>query len=226
MVYRPHHRRHQLRVRRSARPPGQGHAAALGRPAGGNCRRQRRADDRGADGAVDVPLGQFLEETVIPFEDDEVTRLIIDGHDAQGVAPIAFAHGRRVSATFCSPIWRPAGRCGSCRAASPRKWPPRVSKLMRNQDLILVARKMRGVHRLSRHYRHARADEHTAAAHHPFDDARGITASILDGLLLGSGDACIGINPARRRSGGDRRTACDCSTNSFRGSRFRPRAAC
>jgi ethanolamine ammonia-lyase large subunit len=143
----------------------------------------------------DVPLGQFLQEPVIPFEDDEITRLIIDGHDAQAFAPIASL----TVGSFRDFLLSDAATGEALRLLSRGITPEMaaaVSKLMRNQDLILAARKcevltafrdtigMRG--RMSTRLQ----------PNHPFDDPRGITASILDGLLLGSGDACIGINPA------------------------------
>jgi ethanolamine ammonia-lyase large subunit len=143
----------------------------------------------------DVPLGQFLQEPVIPFEDDEVTRLIIDGHDAQAFAPIASLTVGSFRDFLLSDTATGEALRQLSRGITP-EMAAAVSKLMRNQDLILAARKcevltafrdtigMRG--RMSTRLQ----------PNHPFDDPRGITASILDGLLLGSGDACIGINPA------------------------------
>ena len=90
---------------------------------------------------ADVPLTQFLQETVIPYEDDEVTRLIIDSHDARGVCADRLAHGRgvpRLPAVGC----RPRPKC--CRKLARGITPEMaaaVSKLMRNQDLILAAKK-------------------------------------------------------------------------------------
>src|SRR5580704_768205 len=99
---------------------------------------------------ADVPLTQFLGEAVIPYEADEVTRLMAAG----------------------------------------------VSKLMRNQDLILAAKKCRVTTAFRNTIGLAERMSTRLQPNHPFDDVRGITASNLDGLLLGSGDACIGINPA------------------------------
>jgi ethanolamine ammonia-lyase large subunit len=144
---------------------------------------------------ADVPLGQFLDEPVIPFEEDEVTRLIIDGHDAPAFAPIAAL----TVGGFRDFLLSDAATTDALRQVSRGITPEMaaaVSKLMRNQDLILAARKCEVI----------TAFRDTIGMHgrmsvrlqpnHPFDDAKGITASILDGLLLGSGDACIGINPA------------------------------
>src|SRR5690349_2523431 len=144
---------------------------------------------------ADTPLTQFLQETVIPYEDDEVTRLIIDGHDAQAFAPVAsqtvggFRDFLLSDAATCDVLKKLAGGITAEMAAA-------VSKLMRNQDLILAAKKCQ----VTTGFRNTIGLPQRMSArlqpNHPFDDARGITASILDGLLLGSGDACIGINPA------------------------------
>jgi len=143
----------------------------------------------------DVPLGQFLEEAVIPFEDDEVTRLIIDGHDAQAFAPISSL----TVGSFRDFLLSDAATSEELRQLSRGITPEMaaaVSKLMRNQDLILVARKCETVTAFRNTIGMRGRMSTRLQPNHPFDDAKGITASILDGLLLGSGDACIGINPA------------------------------
>ena len=144
---------------------------------------------------ADTPLKRFLQETVIPYEDDEVTRLIIDGHDARAFAPIAaqtvgsFRDFLLSDAASSDVLKQLAGGITAEMAAA-------VCKLMRNQDLILVAKKCQ----VATAFRNTIGLRGRMSArlqpNHPFDDAKGITASILDGLLLGSGDACIGINPA------------------------------
>ncbi|CAN5438087.1 ethanolamine ammonia-lyase subunit EutB [soil metagenome] len=144
---------------------------------------------------ADVPLLQFLQEAVIPFEDDEVTRLIIDSHDAAAFAAVSsltvggFRDWLLSDATTTEVLQKLA------RGITP-EMVAAVSKLMRNQDLILVAKKCQVTTRFRntiglRGHMSARLQPN-----HPFDDARGIAASIVDGLMLGSGDACIGINPA------------------------------
>ena len=143
----------------------------------------------------DVPLKRFLEETVIAYEDDEVTRLIIDSHDAASFAPIASL----TVGGFRDWLLSDAATGETLRQISRGVTPEMaagVCKLMRNQDLILAAKKCEVTTRFRntiglRGHMSARLQPN-----HPFDDIRGITASILDGLLLGSGDACIGINPA------------------------------
>jgi ethanolamine ammonia-lyase large subunit len=143
----------------------------------------------------DVPLGRFLEEPVIPFEDDEVTRLIIDGHDAQAFAPISSL----TVGAFRDFLLSDAASREDLRQLSRGITPEMaaaVSKLMRNQDLILVARKCEAITAFRNTIGMRGRMSTRLQPNHPFDDARGITASILDGLLLGSGDACIGINPA------------------------------
>jgi ethanolamine ammonia-lyase large subunit len=142
-----------------------------------------------------VPLRQFLQEAVVAYEDDEVTRLIIDSHDASAFAPIAsltvgaFRDWLLSDAATTSVLQKLA------RGVTP-EMAAAVSKLMRNQDLILVAKKCEVTTRFRNTIGLRGRMSVRLQPNHPFDDAKGITASILDGILLGSGDACIGINPA------------------------------
>src|SRR5690349_16798011 len=143
----------------------------------------------------DVPLKQFLNEAVIPYEDDEVTRLILDSHAAQAFAPIASLTVGGFRDWLLSDAATGETLAQASRGITP-EMAAGVSKLMRNQDLILVAKKCT----VTTAFRNTIGMQGRMSVrlqpNHPFDDARGITASILDGLLLGSGDACIGINPA------------------------------
>jgi ethanolamine ammonia-lyase large subunit len=144
---------------------------------------------------ADVPLRQFLEEPVIPYEDDEVTRLILDSHDVAGFVPMA---------SFTVGVFRDwllsDAATGEALKKIARGVTPEmvaaVSKLMRNQDLILVARKCEVTTRFRNTIGLRGRMSVRLQPNHPFDDPKGVTAAILDGLLLGSGDACIGINPA------------------------------
>jgi ethanolamine ammonia-lyase large subunit len=144
---------------------------------------------------AEVPLAQFLQETVIPYEDDEVTRLIIDSHDQAAFAPIASLTVGGFRDFLLSDAATSATLASLSRGITP-EMAAAVSKLMRNQDLILVAKKCLITTAFRDTIGLAGRMSVRLQPNHPFDDARGITASILDGLLLGSGDACIGINPA------------------------------
>jgi ethanolamine ammonia-lyase large subunit len=144
---------------------------------------------------ADLPLAQFLQEQVIPYEDDEVTRLIVDGHDAAAFAPIAALTVGGFRDFLLSDTATPETLARLSRGITP-EMAAAVSKLMRNQDLILAAKKCRVTSAFRDTIGLAGRMSVRLQPNHPFDDARGITASILDGLLLGSGDACIGINPA------------------------------
>jgi ethanolamine ammonia-lyase large subunit len=144
---------------------------------------------------ADLPLTAFLSETVIPYEGDEVTRLIQDSHDAG-----AF---RRVSHLTVGGFrdWLLDYRTDTdtLAALAPGLTPEMVaavSKLMRVQDLVLVAAKCRVVTRFRNTIGLAGRLSTRLQPNHPTDDPRGILASIVDGLLYGSGDAVIGINPA------------------------------
>jgi ethanolamine ammonia-lyase large subunit len=144
---------------------------------------------------ADVPLRQFLQEAVIPYEDDEVTRLIVDTHDRPAFAPVASL----TVGAFRDWLLSDAASTATLRKLSRGVTPEMaaaVSKLMRNQDLILVAKKCQVTSAFRNTIGLRGRMSVRLQPNHPFDDARGITASILDGLLLGAGDACIGINPA------------------------------
>src|ERR1019366_2051391 len=142
-----------------------------------------------------IPLQRFLEELLIPYESDEVTRLIIDSHDPQAFAEISHLTVGDFRDWLLSDVADTVALKRIAMGVTP-EMAAAVSKLMRNQDLILVAKKC--------HVVTAFRDTIGLPGHlssrlqpnHPTDDARGIAASMLDGLLYGSGDAVIGINPA------------------------------
>lgn len=144
---------------------------------------------------ADVPLQQFLQEAVVPYEDDEVTRLIIDAHDKSAFDAVSSLTVGAFRDWLLSDAATPAVLQRLSRGLTP-EMVAAVSKLMRNQDLILVARKCEIVTRFRNTIGLRGRMSVRLQPNHPFDDAKGITASILDGLLLGAGDACIGINPA------------------------------
>lgn len=144
---------------------------------------------------AEIPLQQFLEEPLIPYEEDEVTRLIVDSHDSsafQGVGGMHVGEFRdwllAYETTHEELTALAAGLTPEMVAA--------VSKLMRNQDLILVASKCRVVTRFRNTIGLPGRLSIRLQPNHPTDDPAGIGASILDGLLYGCGDAVIGINPA------------------------------
>jgi len=132
---------------------------------------------------------------VIPYEDDEVTRLIVDSHDATAFAGLSSLTVGAFRDWLLSDAATGEVLRQSSRGITP-EMAAAVSKLMRNQDLILVARKCEVVSAFRNTIGLRGRMSARLQPNHPFDDAKGITASILDGIMLGSGDACIGINPA------------------------------
>jgi ethanolamine ammonia-lyase large subunit len=144
---------------------------------------------------ADLPLAHFLQEALIPYEDDEITRLIVDSHDLAAFAPVshltvggfrdwllgeqATEHSLRALASGLTPEMAAA-----------------VSKIMRLQDLVLVAQKIRVVTAFRGTLGLRGRLSTRLQPNHPTDDPAGIAASLLDGLLYGNGDAMIGINPA------------------------------
>ena len=144
---------------------------------------------------ADLPLRGFLSETVVPYEQDEVTRLILDSHDAAAFAPVAHLTVGGLRDWLLSYD----ATSEALKRLAPGLTPEMVaavSKLMRNQDLIAVAAKCRVVTA----FRNTLGLEGRLASrlqpNHPTDDPEGIAAALLDGLLYGIGDAVIGINPA------------------------------
>ncbi|MDR9424852.1 MAG: ethanolamine ammonia-lyase subunit EutB [Marinobacter sp.] len=144
---------------------------------------------------AELPLRTFLSEALIPYEHDEITRLIMDSHDIGAFAPVAHLTVGDFRNWLLSDHATPM-TLAKLRAGLTPEMAAAVSKIMRNQDLILVARKchvttgFRNTIGLPGHL------STRLQPNHPTDDVSGIAASLLDGLLYGSGDAVIGINPA------------------------------
>ncbi|MBV8820320.1 MAG: ethanolamine ammonia-lyase subunit EutB, partial [Acidobacteriaceae bacterium] len=141
-----------------------------------------------------VPLSRFLNEAVIPYETDEVTRLIIDTHDSQAFAPIAHLTVGDFRDWLLSDDATGPKLQAIARGVTP-EMAAAVSKIMRLQDLILVAAKIRVVTLFRNTLGLAGRLSTRLQPNHPTDDPKGIAAAIIDGLLMGSGDAVIGINP-------------------------------
>ncbi|MEO6839429.1 MAG: ethanolamine ammonia-lyase subunit EutB [Bradyrhizobium sp.] len=144
---------------------------------------------------ADVPLKQFLQETVIAYDEDEVTRLIVDSHDGSAFAAISSLTVGSFRDWLLSDVATGDVLQKISRGVTP-EMAAAVSKLMRNQDLIQVAKKCAVTTRFRNTIGLRGRMSVRLQPNHPFDDIKGVTASVLDGLLLGSGDACIGINPA------------------------------
>ena len=143
---------------------------------------------------AELPLSEFTNEVVVPYETDAVTRLIVDSHDEQAFAPIA---GLTVG-EFRDWLLSDEATGERLTALAPGLMPEMaaaVSKLMRVQDLVYVARKISVVSRFRTTVGLPGRLSTRLQPNHPTDDPLGIAASILDGLLLGSGDAVVGINP-------------------------------
>lgn len=155
------------------------------------------AEERAAAQMVlaDVPLAAFLETQLIPYEIDEVTRLVVDSHDKDAFAPVASL----TVGMFREWLLSDAADEPALKALAPGLTPEMaaaVSKIMRNQDLILAASK---IHNASAFRSTIGLPGRLAARlqpNHPTDDPMGVLASVIDGLAYGCGDACIGINPA------------------------------
>ncbi len=142
-----------------------------------------------------LPLNYFLQDTVIPYEEDEVTRLIIDEHDVLAFAPVSHL----TVGDFRNWLLSDAADTVTLQLLAPGITPEMaaaVSKIMRIQDLIAVSQKCNVVTQFRNTIGLPKRLATRLQPNHPTDDATGIAASIVDGLLYGAGDAVIGINPA------------------------------
>jgi ethanolamine ammonia-lyase large subunit len=144
---------------------------------------------------AETSLKTFLQEPLVPYETDEVTRLILDQHDPSAFAPISdFNVGQ-----FREWLLKYETDSAALAAIAPGVTPEMAaaaSKLMSNQDLILAAQKCHVVTSFRCTIGLPGRLSVRLQPNHPTDDPKGILASTLDGLLYGCGDAVIGINPA------------------------------
>ena len=143
----------------------------------------------------ELPLKTFLKEAVVPYESDEVTRLIIDTHDAKSFVRISHLTVGELRDFFLEDTTNGNTILELSRALTP-EMVAAVSKLMRNQDLIVVSSKIELVTRFRNTLGLKGNVSIRLQPNHPTDDLKGILASTIDGLLYGCGDAVIGINPA------------------------------
>jgi ethanolamine ammonia-lyase large subunit len=143
---------------------------------------------------ADIPLKAFLVEPLTPYESDEVTRLILDGHDRQAFAPVSHLTVGELRDWLLSDA-ADAGTLSRLSVGLIPEMVAAVSKLMRLQDLVLVAGKCEVVSRFRTTLGLRGRMSTRLQPNHPTDDLQGVAAAILDGLFLGAGDAVIGINP-------------------------------
>jgi len=144
---------------------------------------------------ADLPLKRFLEDQLMAYEDDEVTRVILDDHQPTAFAPLSsFTVGDFRNWLLSDSVG--VNELNAVAAGLTPEMVAAVSKIMRNQDLILVAAKCQVVTRFRNTLGLAGRLSVRLQPNHPTDDARGVGAAIIDGLLYGAGDAVIGVNPA------------------------------
>ena len=144
---------------------------------------------------ADVPLKNFLLDAIIDYDSDEVTRLIFDTHDAEAFSPVAHFTVGELRDWLLSDEADTTTLQLLANGLAP-EMVAAVSKVMRNQDLIAVAQKCEVVTKFRNTIGLRGTLSTRLQPNHPTDDVKGIAASVVDGLLYGSGDAVIGINPA------------------------------
>ena len=200
MSWTDHARRALVRVRRPARAARQGDAGALGRRARRRGRRVRRRAGGRPDGARRPAARALPRRAVVPYEDDDVTRLIIDTHDAAAFAPVAVADRRRLPGLAAVAAEADTTALSDLAPGLTPEMVAAVSKLMRVGDLVAVGRKTRVVTGLRTHDRPARAGWRRACS----PTTRPTTPSASPrrwstGCCTACGDAVVGINPATDR---------------------------
>ena len=144
---------------------------------------------------ADTPLKRFLSETVIPYKDDEVTRLIIDSHVPEAFSPISHLTVGELREWLLDEEVQDAALAAVAPGLTP-EMVAAVSKIMRVQDLVTVAAKRRIITRFRDTIGLKGRLSTRLQPNHPTDDPRGIAASVVDGLMYANGDAVIGVNPA------------------------------
>jgi len=144
---------------------------------------------------ADLPLKVFLNQAIVPYEDDDVTRLIVDGVDEKALSPVASLTVGGLRDWLLSDVANGQALAALAPGLTP-EMVAAVSKLCRNQDLIAIAAKREVVTRFRDTIGLKGRLSARLQPNHPTDDPKGILASVIDGLLLGSGDAVIGVNPA------------------------------
>ena len=154
---------------------------------------------------ADVPLKRFLEELLIPYDIDDITRLIVDGHDAAAFAPVSHMTVGDFRDWLLSDVATTDVLARLAPGITP-EMAAATSKIMRNQDLILAARKVEVVTRFRDTIGLKGRMAVRLQPNHPTDDKRGIAASIVDGLMLGCGDVPLKLRQAIRLLEHDRDT--------------------
>ncbi|CAH0525800.1 ethanolamine ammonia-lyase subunit EutB [Vibrio hippocampi] len=144
---------------------------------------------------ADLPLTTFLNEVVIPYESDEITRLIIDTHDSDAFKTVSHMTVGDFRNWLLSEAANEQTLSQLSRGLTP-EMVAAVSKIMRNQDLIMVAQKCRVITQFRNTIGLEKRFSTRLQPNHPTDSIDGIAATIFDGLMYGNGDAVIGINPA------------------------------
>ena len=144
---------------------------------------------------AELPLKTFLNHPLIDPEIDDVSQLILTQHQSDAFLPISDLTVGEFR-DWLLEYSTSTERLKSVTWGITPEMAAAVSKLMRNQDLILVASKIRNVTRFRNTIGLPGRLSVRIQPNHPTDHPQAVAASILEGLMYGCGDAVIGINPA------------------------------
>lgn len=144
---------------------------------------------------ADLSLREIVDHPVIDPTQDEVSRLIVESHDREAFAAIAdFSVGQFREWLLDDSTDGEA--IAAVRAGITPEVAASTARLMGNLDLMVAASKVRVVTRCRNTLGEPGVFGVRVQPNHPTDDVAGILLSAIDGLLFGSGDAVIGVNPA------------------------------
>ena len=144
---------------------------------------------------ADLPLQEIVENPLVPPEEDDVSRLILETADQQTFSTIKSMTVGELR-EFILGDEADEGALKKLHWAITPEIAAAVAKLMSNKDLVLAANKIRVVTRCRNTMGERGVLGIRLQPNHPADDAAGILLSAFDGLLYGCGDAVIGVNPA------------------------------
>ena len=144
---------------------------------------------------ADVTLREIGESPLIPPEEDDVSRLILETHDQTGFKTIRSMTVGELREFILRDETTESDLKRLHWAITP-EIAAAVAKLMSNKDLVLAAAKVRVITRCRNTMGERGVLGIRLQPNHPADGVAGILLAAFDGLLYGCGDAVIGVNPA------------------------------
>lgn len=144
---------------------------------------------------ADVPLQAFLKQPVIDPEIDDVSRLILDHHPSEAFQLFASMTIGELREWMLQRFSQPSAYDELKNILTP-EMVSALTRVLSNKELVALASKIRNITRCRNTIGLPGTLGVRIQPNHPTDNLKGIIASSMDGIMLGSGDAVIGVNPA------------------------------